>query len=137
MADLSVRDKYESALARIKSVKVHAKALTHEVVGTALAGATAGGLGAWDQAKGTVPANDTNAKIATAMVGPIPASLAIAAAGKVGAIMMTGDETGRLASAIGQGALDAYAYVMGRRLWANHAAAQTPPGVGASGVSGT
>lgn len=123
MADLSIRDKYEGALARIKSARVHAKAATNEIVGTALAGATAAGIGAWDQAKGTVPASDTNAKIATAMVGPVPAALAVAAAGKVGAIMMIGDETGKLASAIGQGGLDAYAYVAGRRLWANHAAA--------------
>lgn len=122
MADLSIRDKYESALARIKSVRVHAKALTHEVVGTALAAATAAGIGAWDQSQGVVPDSDTNAKIPTAMVGPIPGALAVAAAGKVGAVVMLGDETGRLAGAVGQGALDAYSYVMGRRLWANHAA---------------
>jgi hypothetical protein len=122
MADLSIREKYESALARIKGVRVHAKTLTHEVVGTGLAAATAGAIGAWDQRSGTVPASDTNAKIATAMVGPVPASLAVATAGKVGAIVMLGDETGKLASAVGQGALDAYAYVAGRRLYANYKA---------------
>ena len=125
MSDLTVREKYDNVLARMKNVRVQAKAMTYEVVGLALAGATAAACGAWDQAKGVVPASDTNAKIATAMLGPVPASLAIAAAGKVGAVVMMGDDTGRLASAVGQGGLDAFAYVTGRRLWANHAAAAT------------
>ena len=137
MADLTTREKYESALARIKSVKVHAKSLTYEVVGTVAGAVTAGAIGAWDQAKGVVPASDTGAKIATAMVGPVPGSLVIAAAGKVGAIVMIGDDGSKLASDVGQAGLDCFAYGSGRRLWANHAAAQTPPGVGASGVSGT
>ena len=65
-----------------------------------------------------MPASDTGAKIATAMVGPVPGSLFIAAAGKVGAIVMIGDDGSKLASDVGQAGLDCFAYVSGRRLWA-------------------
>lgn len=112
-------ERYRNAGKRIKET---AKAGVHELVGSALAVATAGAVGAYDEAKGTSQTNDEG--ITTANIGPLPVSLVVAAVGKAGALIMLGDETGRLASSFGQGGADAWAYVMGRRLWKRHQASQ-------------
>lgn len=116
---VAIKDKLERARSTMANVRQKAKALTHEVVETALAAATAGAIGAYDEAKGETRENDMGYR--TANIGPVPASLAVAAVGKAVGITQLGDESGRLASAIGQGALDAAAYIQGRRLWARHA----------------
>lgn len=103
-----------------KRLRESAKSATNEIVCTGLAAATAGAIGAYDEAKGTTQQNDEG--ITTAMVGPLPAALVVAGLGKVGSFVMLGDETGKLASAVGQGGLDAFSYVMGRRLWKRHEA---------------
>lgn len=116
----NLKDTVERYRGMMKNTREKAKSLTHEVVGTAIAAATAGAIGAYDEAKGTSKTNDQG--ITTAYIGPLPASLVVASVGKAGAVVMTGDETGRLASAFGQGGLDAFSYVMGRRLWKQHEA---------------
>lgn len=110
-------ERYRQAGRRIRE---HAKAGTNEIVCTALAVATAGAMGAYDEAKGVSKDHDEGIK--TAYIGPLPASLVVGGAGKVGAFIMLGDETGKLAGAIGQGGADAYAYVQGRRMWIRHEA---------------
>jgi hypothetical protein len=118
-----VKEKLERARANIARVREHAKNITNEVVHTALGAATAAGLGALDESKGTTHDNDMG--ITDYRVGPLPASLVVAAIGKAAAVTMSGDATAQNASAIGQGALDAFAYVSGRRLWRRHAAQAT------------
>ena len=118
----SFREKLERARATLSNVREKAKAGTKLVVHTALGAATAAGMGALDAAKGTSQDNDMGVQVA--YVGPIPISLAVAGVAKVAALWQVGDETGELASAIGQGALDAFAYVEGQRMWKRHAAAQ-------------
>lgn len=119
---VSLKDKLERARATMANVREKAKSGTKLIVHTALGAATAGAIGALDQAKGTTQPNDPAGMPTTYNVGPIPASLAVAGIGKVAAFWQLGDETGELASAIGQGGLDAWSYVEGRRLWAKHQA---------------
>jgi hypothetical protein len=114
----NLKDTVERYRARAIKVREAAKGITHEVVGTALAAAVSGGIGAWDEAKGVAKVNDEG--YSQAYVGPLPVALIVAAVGKAGAVVMMGDETGRLAGAVGQGGLDAYSYVTGRRLWKRH-----------------
>lgn len=116
----NLKDTVERYRGMMTRTREKAKGLTHEVVGTALAAATAGAVGAYDEMKGVSRTNDQG--IETAYVGPLPAALVVAAVGKAGAVVMMGDETARLASAVGQGGLDAFSYVMGRRLWKQHEA---------------
>ena len=119
---VSLKEKLERARSTMANVREKAKAGTKLVVHTALAGATAAGIGALDEAKGTTQDNDEGIK--TAYFGPVPAALAVAGVGKIAAFWQLGDETGELASSIGQGALDAWSYVEGRRLWIRHQKSQ-------------
>lgn len=115
-----VKEKLERFRASAARVREQAKAGTKLVVHTAVAAATAGALGAYDQAKGVAATDGSDMGVVTANIGPVPAALGVAAVGKVAAFMQLGDETGELASAVGQGALDAWAYVEGRRLYIKH-----------------
>jgi hypothetical protein len=85
---------------------------------TALAAATAGGIGALDEAKGETVDHDEGIRCHN--LGPLPTSLVVAAVGKTAAVLNLGDSAGELASSVGQGGLDAFSYVMGRRLWIRH-----------------
>lgn len=113
-----IKDKLDRARASLANVREKAKLVTTEVVGTALGLGVAIGMGALDEAKGESKDNDEGIK--THSIGPIPTSLAVGVLGKVGALAMHGDGLSHIASSGGQGGLDAWGYVMGRRLWIRH-----------------
>lgn len=115
-----IKDQLARARAVGARVREQAKAGTELVVHTALGAATAGAIGAYDQAKGTPASDGSDMGVTTANIGPVPAALAVAAVGKAAAFVQLGDATGKLADSIGQGALCAWAYVEGKRLYIKH-----------------
>ena len=114
---VTLRERLHRSLATVKKAREGAKEMMTEVIGTVVGGATSFGLGALDEAKGSVMEGDSSG-IRTYNVGPVPASLLAAGAGKLGALVMMGDGLAPVVSQIGQAGVNAASYVAGRRAYA-------------------
>lgn len=122
MGDLTLREKFDAIRRRTAAMREKAKEGTALVTETILGAVVAGGLGALDQSKGTVPTTSVS-KIAYYSLGPVPVSLLVGAVGKLAALGTMGNQfESRSAAALGQAGIDVAAYLGGREAWARHAA---------------
>jgi hypothetical protein len=122
---VSLKDRLERMKKSAANMREKAKEGAELVGETVLGGVVAAGLGALDQAKGTVPTSSVS-KIAYYGVGGVPVSALVGVVGKLAALGTMGSQfASRSASAFGQAGIDVGLYLGGREMWARHAAAAT------------